>query len=168
MQKDRFKSAAALLEHDARSPMPWEELDDALWLLLAPHVQDIKAARRLPAPMRHWLAARYMEWEVGNGGFAQAAFNIPQWFAFAAEGYEAMGKPQAAALIREAMTMLPAERRQLAGRGLFAATIGRVFDHFKTSDMRPFDGRIEDVDWWTDQQRMDYVRRQREAFAAVR
>lgn len=163
-----FSSVAALIAHDEASPMERGEFDDALWLLLYGRIatpEDLEAFQR---PVAAYFASRYLQWEVGNGGFAQAAYNIPEWFESAALGYAAIGKRGAAQLIREAQVMLAEERNDLQDKGLLhGAAVGDVFAHFSSSGMAALDARIPDDEWWIDDERVDYVRINREAFRAI-
>jgi hypothetical protein len=161
----KFKSVRELLEQDAQSPLPSSEFDDQLWLLLSRRIQNLQDLHNIAPEIGIYYASRYLQWEVGNGGFAQAAYNIPEWFASAADGYEALGKAKSAALIRKAMKLLPAERLDLEDKGLFRATIGRVFEHFSKSRMVRLDELIDSEDWYVDSDRVEYVRSNRNSFA---
>lgn len=149
----KFDSVKELLDFDAVEAMSDTELDDELWLLLIPILSSPDLVAGLPAPVRHYVASRWLEWEVGNGGFAGAALNIPEWFAMGAEGYAALGKFQSAALIREAAIQLseldgdPRGGKREAERAL-----------------ESLDARIVDEEWYVTEERIAYVRRNAEAF----
>lgn len=87
MFKPRFSSLAELLEHDSKPPLESGEFDDNVWMLLGEIIESVDALDNVPHPVALYFASRYLEWEVGNGGFAQAAYNIPDWFEAAAIGY---------------------------------------------------------------------------------
>jgi hypothetical protein len=163
----RFSTVRQLMEADERSPLKSADFDDELWLLLCRRIRSPAAAADYPEPVIVYFATRYLQWEVGNGGFAQAAYNIPDWFALAETGYRALGKDGSAALIGHAIRLLPGERQELKRRGLFSASIGRVFEHFQTSPMAALDQRIVEADWYIDEERVAYARRHRESFLAV-
>jgi hypothetical protein len=165
--RGRFSTVRQLMEEDGRSLLKSAEFDDELWLLLCRRISSPALAADYPEPVIVYFATRYLQWEVGNGGFAQAAYNIPDWFALAEAGYRELGKDASAALIRHAMKLLPEERQELKRRGLFSAGIGRVFEHFQTSRMAALDQRIVEADWYIDEERVAYVRRNRESFVAV-
>src|SRR5690349_14281519 len=108
--KSRFPTVRALIEEDEASPLDPESFDAELWLLLVRRIHDLVDLGGYPLEVRVYFASRLLEADVDNGGFAQAAFNIPEWFGPAADGYEALGKPVMAALIREAAAVLVDER----------------------------------------------------------
>src|SRR5215813_1372116 len=116
--KRRFTNIDALLDQDEASPLERGTFDDALWVLLSGRITDPSQLDNYPHPVGVYLASRWLQWEVGNGGFAQAAYNIPEWFEMAAIGYAALGKPKAVALIKEALRMLSSERDILMRKGL--------------------------------------------------
>lgn len=92
----QFDTMAALFDEDAARPMSPYDLDDALWLLLIAKIKKPAELAQYEPPVSVCLASRWLESEVGNGGFAQAAFNIPHWFELAEAGYTALGKHRAA------------------------------------------------------------------------
>jgi len=165
----QFTTIDALLDHDEASPLEWSTFDDELWMLLSDRFVDPVELENFPHAVAVYLASRWLECEVGNGGFAQAAYNIPQWFEMAAIGYAALGKPKAVALIVEALRMLSDERDALERKGLLkASTIHDVFRHFSESDMAALDSRIPEDEWWIDEERVAYVRKNRIDFRGIR
>jgi hypothetical protein len=149
----KFESVRELLERDAREPLPDEELDDQLWLLLTKRIESPRDLRGLPPEIGIYFASRYLQWEVGNGGFAQAASNIPEWFALAETGYGALGQPASAALIKEARMLLSDNEHELAER---------------EAQLEKLDAKIPQEGWEIDAERVRYVRQHRTAFQAVR
>lgn len=164
---ERFTSIAELIDFDDNSAMDVDEFDTALWLLLCDKITSPDDLQSYELPVRVYYASRLLQWEVGNGGFAQAAYNIPEWFALAADGYKILGKPKAAQLIQDAMKLLPHEQNELKQKGLFAGTIGEVFAHFRQSRMAALDERIPEDEWEIDHERVAYVRKHRDAFRLV-
>lgn len=174
-----FATVAALFHQDEASPLEWTTFDDELWGLLCEKITDPSEFDNYPRPVSVYFASRWLQWEVGNGGFAQAAYNGPEWFEMAAIGYADLGKPKAAALIKEALQMLSNERDTLMRKGLNDAAllqrtkgqdeaIREVFRHFSESDMTALDDRIPDDEWWIDEQRVAYVRKNRDAFRGIK
>ena len=114
----------------ARGEIDVDTLDDQLWRALCEAVDDRDevAFSALPAAVRHYYASRYVEWEVGNGGFAQAAYNVPHLFPAAREGYLAIGLPGAADLVATA------DRLIAEGHAKFGSSpggdIGELFEEF--------------------------------------
>ena len=167
--KRRFLTVDALLDEDEASPLEWESFDDELWMLLSDKIADPSELDNYPHPVGVYLASRWLEWEVGNGGFAQAAYNIPEWFESAAIGYASLGKTRAVALIKEALRMLKSERETLSRKGLLNdTTIHEVFRHFSESEMAELDSRIPEDEWWIDKERVAYVRENRTAFRGIK
>ena len=161
------ESIAVVLELDRRSGFKdWSEFDSALWQAVCEVVESRESLDDLPEPVRVYYATRYLEWEVGNGGFAQAAMNIPELFEPAARGYEVLGKPKLAKFVRDAARL--AERE---GDNIDAAREGRLegtFEYFRERTFDDFDKRLDEVGWFkNDEQRLDYVRSHREIFASA-
>jgi hypothetical protein len=174
-----FTTIDALLDQDEALPLKWSTFDDELWMLLSGRITDPSQFDNYPRPVGVYLASRWLQWEVGNGGFAQAAYNRPEWFEMAAIGYAALGKLKAVALIKEALQMLSNERDTLRRKGLdnFALlyrteghdkTYREVFRHFRESDMAVLDTRIPDDEWWIDEERVAYARKNRDAFRGIK
>jgi hypothetical protein len=102
-QKQANVMFSELFDQHASGELDTNELDDALWLALCKFVDDRhESFAGLPLAVRNYFASRYVECEVGNGGFAQAAYNVPHLFDAAREGYSALGLDGAADLIAEA------------------------------------------------------------------
>ncbi len=166
--KHRFTTVDALLDQDEASPLEWDAFDDELWLLLSDMITDPSDLNDYPLPVGVYLASRWLEWEVGNGGFAQAAYNIPEWFEPAAIAYATLGKPKSVALIKKAIQMLHAEHDTLSRKGLLSdTTIHDVFRHFSESDMVALDSNIPEDEWWIDEERVAYVRNNRDSFRGI-
>lgn len=160
-----FDSVGATLDHDERREFPWDALDEQVWMWIASHARQ--PATQLPRRVARWFACRNVEWDVSNGGFAQAAFNVPELFPLAAEGYRALGRDGCAQLIDDATRVLARERRTLERKGLFSKAIGAVFEHFESSRMAEFDERIVPWEWEAGLARSAYIRRHREDFRAL-
>jgi hypothetical protein len=137
--------------------------DDQLWVLLTARVDTPAQAASLPEPVWVYLASRWLEWEVGNGGFPQAAYNIPEWFELAELGYRKLGLDAAAALIGRARRMVTAGE----SRGFIARYIGVLFAQFRESKLAQLDAELDSVGWWADDVRLAYVRKNRGAFRSL-
>ena len=57
-----------------------------------------------PPEARAYYATRLIDWEVGNGGFRQARANAGELFPEAIGGYELIGRPDLADIVRRALT----------------------------------------------------------------
>jgi hypothetical protein len=81
------KTLQEVLEDDLESQIADGELDDAVWLDLSKEITVPSELQRFELPVTVYFASRLLQWEVGNGGYAQAAINVPEWFELAALGY---------------------------------------------------------------------------------
>jgi hypothetical protein len=166
-----FETLGALLDADQSGRLSDEEFDDCLWSLVCRHVSSIEDARSLPSPVVNYYASRRMEWDVGNGGFAQAAYNMYEWFPAAAEGYTALGLPKAAALIERAYNLAQAERGVVGKLKRRRAGISSIFKSFRESSLAELDkqliGNLDSVNWWALTPRLTYARLHRDAFRSL-
>lgn len=138
--------------------------DDKIWDKVCSLADDGEGGYdRLPTPVRLYYASRYLEWEVGNGGFAQAAHNIPHLFSAAREGYLSMDLVDAARLIADAEAIMA------NGGAEFSDTedIGELFVEFTDSKFAELDQRLDSAGWWATERRVSYVVRNREAFETL-
>jgi len=137
--------------------------DDQLWLMLTAWVDTPEQAVSLPEPVWVYLASRWLEWEVGNGGFPQAAYNIPDWFELGESAYRKLGLDAAAALIARARGMITTGE----SRGFIARRIGELFAQFRESKLAELDAELDSVGWWAEDVRLAYVRSNRAAFRSL-
>lgn len=151
-----------ILEDDAKTAIPDDDLDDAVWLALCEKITGPEYLQRFPFPVTVYYASRLLQWEVGNGGFAQATFNVPEWFELAAVGYRSLGKTVAESIILEVKRLLP--ENEEAGRQLRSGEI-EWENYFVGHDFSVYDDRAYACDEWEiDKERIAYVRENREAF----
>lgn len=156
------RSLREILAEDEASPIADEVLDDAVWLTLCERIATPSDLRQFAFPVTVYFASRLLQWEVGNGGFAQAAVNVPEWFEFAAVGYRALGKTMAEGIILEVKRLLPENEEK--ARQLRAHEIGWE-DYFMGHDFSTYDERAyASGEWEVDAERTAYVRGHREAF----
>jgi len=141
-----------------------EDFDDALWSILCENVESEADVDNLPVPVRNYYASRYLEWEVGNGGFAQAAFNIPHLFEPARVGYSALGLMDASFLIADAQRLIKDGAAKFNGD---TDDIGELFAEFAESALAPLDQRLKGVNWWATDSRSAYALRHRKEFESV-
>ena len=150
------------MDADKAGALDDDRFDDELWIVLTDLISTPDQAKEFPEPIWIYLASRWIEWEVGNGGFAQAAFNIPEWFPLAAEAYKKLGLNEASQLILEAEKLMRSGDKR---DGNFTASdIGDLFQQFSESDIAKLDSRLDQVGWWADEIRLAYVRKNRDAF----
>jgi len=141
------------------------EFDDALWLALCERVKSIADLGALPEVAKNYYASRYVEWEVGNGGFAQSVLNIPEYLEPGAQGFEALGKTEVASRIREALTIYKAEVAALPE--VKPGNEPALSDYFLNNAFSHLDEGLEGIGFWSDAERVLYVRSNREALASA-
>lgn len=135
-------------------------MDDKLWLSLCEVMPGADDVSGVPAPVLNTYASRLIQWDVGNGGFAQAAYNYRDWFPAAAAGYRALGLDAAADLIGEGSAILA----RLPDDAFDADEIGDLFEQFAESALARLDARCDEVGWWADGPRLAYAVLHRAAF----
>lgn len=166
-----FETFGALMHADQAGTLPDEEFDRTLWLLVCRAVEALNNCDGLPKPVINYYASRRIEWDVGNGGFAQAAYNMPEWLEPAAIGYDAIGHADAAAFIRRALVLSKREAGIVAKLKRRAAGIGFIFKSFRESSLSELVGdlpqTLEKIGWWATSDRIAYVRQNRSAFLAL-
>ncbi|NNE88427.1 MAG: DUF4375 domain-containing protein [Silicimonas sp.] len=151
-------SISSLIDAYKIGDMSLTGFDDAFWLVMSDKVgnpHDLDPA----SPVALYYASRYMEWDVANGGFSQAAYNIPDLFALAAAGYRAMNLNAAADLIDKAAGLADNERK-----GFTASTIGKLFQQFSESKLAGLDAQLDRAGWWATEQRVGYAIQHRKVF----
>jgi hypothetical protein len=122
---------------------------------------------RWPEKVQFFYACYDLNFQVGNGGFAQAAYNVPQLIPVAQKAFEYFGRAEAALLCREALSRLPAELAEHLAKGFTGSeSLEDVFEHFSESDMADLDERIT-MDFWADDQLHDLVQKNRKDFESV-
>lgn len=146
-----YQSLTALLDADAKTPLDADDFDEELWLLLTKKIDRPDDLTKYPAAVGVYFASRCVQWEVDNGGFVQAAENVPAWFPLAASGYQTLGKPKSAALITKAMAILRT-----------------ASDDSLESQLEALNKEIPADEWSIDGDRVEYARKHRRDFALVR
>jgi hypothetical protein len=120
-----------------------------------------------PEPVRWFYACYDINYQVGNGGFAQAAYNVPHLLPVAQKAFEHFGSHQAADLCRRAIEKLPAELAAYHAKGLAdGPTLEEVFAHFDESTMAELDQNLPD-EFWADDKLQKLVEQNRAAFESV-
>ena len=126
-----------------------------------------EAFSRWPESVQFFYACYDINYQVGNGGFAQVAYNAPELLPIAERAFKQFGRAEAAALCGRAVAQLPAEAAEHLSKGLVDnATLTEVFDHFNESAMAELDENIPD-EFWADDELQLLVQQHREDFAAV-
>ncbi|MEQ1696298.1 MAG: hypothetical protein ABL901_10715 [Hyphomicrobiaceae bacterium] len=122
---------------------------------------------RWPESVRHFYACYDLNFQVGSGGFAQAAYNIPHLIPVAQEAFEQFGRTKAAELCSRAVALLPAELVEHMAKGFTGEeSLEGVFDHFNESAMNELSQNLPS-EFWADGALQSLVQRHRKDFASV-
>jgi hypothetical protein len=156
-------SLSAIIAKDQAGGYSDAEFDDALWLALCERVRTIEELEALPAVARTYYASRYVEWEVGNGGFAQVVLNVPEFLEPAATAFEALGKPEVSARIREAAAIYGSEVASLPE--MRPGNEPALSSYFLDNAFTHLDEGLEELGFWSDKERIAFVRAHREELA---
>jgi len=158
-------SIRAILEKDEKEPMDDHDLDDAIWLSLCERISSPEHLKHFQPQVAVFYASYLMEHEVGNGGFAQAALNIPEWFELAAEAYRALGKSAVASLIMKVYQQL-SKNEEIARK--FRSGEIQWEDYFADHSFNVYNKLVyESNEWEITTERIAYVRANREAFKCL-
>lgn len=130
-------------------------------------VEDLPPFEEWPEPVRQFYAIYDFNFQVGNGGFAQAAYNVPHLFPIALRAFEHLGLKDAAAICREALAKLPDEITSQIEKGIIdTESLEDVFEHFDDSEMAELDEAIP-AEFWADDKLQRLAEDNREAFVSV-
>ena len=122
---------------------------------------------RWPESVRYFYACYDLNFQVGNGGFAQAAYNVPELIPIAQKAFESFGRMKAAELCRRAVSMLPAEFAEHLAKGFTGTeSLEEVFQHFKESALAELDAEVPD-EFWADDKLQELVERNRKDFESI-
>ena len=150
--KSTYPDIKSLLDADVTDTLDDSVLDDQLWLLLCDRIKTPSDLQGIPQEISHYYASRLIQWEIGNGGFSQAAYSVSEWFLPGAMGYEILGKSDFANLVREANNITPSDKDALE----------KLEEEFKS-----FDERLSGIEWEIDESRIAYVRKHKHVFISL-
>ena len=120
-----------------------------------------------PESVRLFYACYDINFQVGNGGFAQAAYNVPELLPVAQKAFEKFGCKQAADLCQRAVLILPEELREHLAKGLRETpSLQDVFDHFNDSEMAKLDENLPE-EFWADDKLLELVQQNRNDFESL-
>jgi hypothetical protein len=163
-----FESISALMEADAAGSLGEEDFEGHLgWFLGRALPRSPADCVSFPEPVMVYWATSLIQHDVLNGGFAQAAYNIPEWFEPAAVGYEMLGRPLAAARIRLAAKLSENEQEVIGWLQRRRATIRAIFGHFRESALQDLDNDLYEIGWDITAARIQLAREHRQAFASL-
>ena len=161
---DKF-TFADLFDQFSSGRLDTDDFDTALWdfvctLLARPNV----TYEGLPEPVRLFYASRFVQWDVGNGGFSQAAYNVSELFEDARCGYLALGLTDSATLSARAQQLIK------EGHADFSEDpndIGELFEEFSESELAKLDVGLDAAGWWATEKRSAYALANRASFESV-
>jgi hypothetical protein len=162
-----FESISELMQADAAGSLADKDFDRHLGWFVGRILHSPADCAAVPQPVVTYWATRLMQFDVWNGGFAQAAYNIPEWFDLAAKGYERLGRPASAERIRRAAEMSQSEQETVSWLRRRRAQIRAVFKHFKHSSLRNLAEDLDEIGWDITEERIKLAREHREAFAQL-
>jgi hypothetical protein len=120
-----------------------------------------------PESVQFFYACYDINYQVGNGGFAQAAYNVPELLPVAKRAFDQFGRKKAAELCRRAITMLPVELQTHLAKGLKdRPSLDEVFKHFDESKMAVLDKDLPE-EFWADDALQQLVERNRADFESI-
>jgi hypothetical protein len=120
-----------------------------------------------PESVRYFYACYDLNFQVGNGGFAQAAYNVPELIPVAQKAFEQFGRMKAAELCKRAVSMLPAELAEHLAKGFTGTeSLEEVFDHFDESALAELDQDVPE-EFWADDKLQELVERNRKVFESI-
>ena len=143
-----------------------EDLDTDIWCaILDATGESVDDYKKLPRSVQLFYASRYLEWEVANGGFPQAAYNIPGLFALAREWYSMEGLNEAASIIEQAEQLIrdgEAEFKTPCG-----GDIGELFEEFLDSRLSALSSPAWECGLDATEARVKYAIRNRGDFESI-
>ncbi|MEM6468770.1 MAG: hypothetical protein AAF802_04320 [Planctomycetota bacterium] len=168
MNKYRRQFSEILASHtDGPYDVENREFVEDIASALYERYDDLPPIADWPQSVRYFFACYDLNFQVGNGGWAQAAYNVPDLFWIAAEAFDYFKLPAALDLCKTAISMLPEELKEQYTKGLDATEdLQDVFDHFDDSVMEQLDEQTPD-DFWVDAQLQRLVEENRAEFLAV-
>jgi hypothetical protein len=163
-----FESMAALMSADAAGSLSDDDFARH-WGWFLRRILPYAAAdcHDFPEPVIVYWATGLMEYNVFNGGFAQAAYNIPDWFVLAAIGYEQLGRPIAAGRIRQAAGLALTEQARVSWLKRRRAEIRAIFAHFRGSALKDLAKDLSEIGWDVTAARIQLDRAHRAVFASL-
>ncbi|MEO1618380.1 MAG: DUF4375 domain-containing protein [Planctomycetota bacterium] len=168
MNSYRQTFSKLLADHkDAAYDPEHREFVESIASALYERYEDLPPILEWPKAVRFFYACYDLNFQVGNGGFAQAAYNAPELFPIAAEALDDFGHKEAAQLCRTAISMLPSELAEHLNKGLTETPdLQDVFDHFDESAMEALDERTPD-NFWVDDRLQKLVEDNRDEFLSI-
>ena len=168
MSSNRYSFSKLLSEHqDSPYDPEKREFVEDIASALYERYEDLPSISDWPTVVRYFFACYDLNYQVGNGGFAQAAYNVPELFPIAVEAFEYFGHQEAAQLCRTAISMLPPELAEHFEKGLAdSPDLQEVFDHFDDSAMQTLDEQIPD-NFWVDDRLQQLVEQNRNEFLSI-
>jgi hypothetical protein len=168
MSKYRYSLTALLASHedapyDCEKGRFVEQIASALY----ERYEDMPPISVWPQSVRYFYACYDINFQVGNGGFAQAAYNVPELIPIALEAFEHFECKDAIKLLRNVIDALPNELSEHDAKGFgYDETLEEVFEHFASSDLSAFDEDLPE-DFWVVPRLQRLIEENRQDFASV-
>lgn len=139
-----------------------DEFDTALWQAVCDRLDSKEDLEALPDAAWVCYLSRRVEWQVGNGGFAQAVLNVPHLLEPAAEAFDMLSKPQVAVRIREAHALYEKEKASLPE--VRPDNLTAISEHLDEDAFDHLDEGLDEIGFWSDKERLAFVRAHRDEF----
>lgn len=145
----------------------WDDLSESVGDALYERLDDLGPIAGWPSAVRNFHVLQSLVNQVGNGGMAQAAYNIPELLPLAIQAYSELGCSNAAEFCSKAVRMLPNELKEQINKGIVDTnSIGDVFAHFNDSEFAGLNDKIPD-DFWVEERLNEYAVSNREHFISL-
>jgi hypothetical protein len=157
----------------AVSKVPAKDKDafcDNFFVALSERISELDAAEEY---VLYYLGTELLEREVANGGFAQAFINLgldSQFVTWAQQGYRALKKPKAAAVLATAIKLARKDSAKLAQIAKAAGTKRGIDAYIAYRQLGTF-SKVEDAAekdlFFTSSARIALIKKYREHFATL-
>ncbi len=146
---------------------------DELFVALAERISELDAADEV---VLYYLGTQLLEHEVSKGGFAQAFINLgvdSQFIEWARDGYKALAKPKAAAILKEALALAKKDASKLREVAKIAkgAKTARAVDAYiayrQLGTFSALEDRAEADMFFSNKARLALVKKYQAHFAAL-
>ncbi len=143
---------------------------DELFVALAERISELDAADEV---VLYYLGTQLLEHEVSKGGFAQAFINLgadSQFIEWARDGYEALAKPKAAAILKEALALAKkdaARLREVAKAAKTARGVDAYIAYRQLGTFSALEDRADTDMFISSKARLALVRKYQAHFAAL-
>ena len=146
MSENKFQS---FFETDNQEKFESWQFSEKLASLLYRRFNEENDFLTWPDPVKIYYACYDMNFQVGSGGFEQAAFNIPSLFKWAAIGYNELGLEKYAQVLIKVTESVSKEKQN------------------PEIDLSEYDYVTEEEEWWLGENLNNYARSHSEQFISL-